>query len=115
MRSLVMEPGVAYEFWFVASASVLAYELLVRGVGLGACWGEAALGVGEDVLAVVDGGVERVVLAGAAEVAWPVPADGFSARRSLTSRAVTKIPMPIRATMATPAARPRRRGGWAGC
>ena len=26
MRSLVMEPGVAYEFWFVASASVLAYE-----------------------------------------------------------------------------------------
>jgi hypothetical protein len=27
VRSLVMEPEVAYEFWFVASASVLAYEL----------------------------------------------------------------------------------------
>ena len=71
------------------------------------------MGVGEDALGVADGGVRRLVLAGMAELDWPVPAVGFATLRSVKSRAVTKIPMPIRATMATAAARPRRREGWA--
>ena len=87
---------------------------LVRGVAFGACSGADAFRVGEDVLGVADGDVGRLVLAGAAELDWPVPAVGFATLRSFRSRAVTKIPMPIRATTATAAARPRRREGWLG-
>jgi hypothetical protein len=74
--------------------------------------GDGALGVGDGALG--EGGGVRLVLAGAAELDWPVPADGLTARRSFTSRPITRIPMPMRATMATAAARPRRRGGCPG-
>jgi len=73
-----------------------------------------ACGFGEDALGVGSGGVGGLVLAGAWELDWSVPADGLTTRRSFMSTLVTRIPMPMRAAMATAAARPRRRGGWAG-
>ena len=72
------------------------------------------MSVGEDALGVADGGVRRLVLAGVAELDWPVPAVGFVILRSFRSSAVTRIPMLIRATIAAAAARPRRRGSWTG-
>ena len=87
-----------------------------RGVGFGAgpCWGADAFGVGEVALVVgvgalclEDVGAETFVLAGAAKLESPDPAVGLAALRSLTSRAVTRIPMPIRATTAIAAAKPR--------
>ena len=73
--------------------------------GAGACCCAAAGGFGDDALGV--GAAEGLVLAGAAEFDWFVPAGGLTARRSFTSRAVTRIPMPMRATRVMAAARPR--------
>ena len=66
------------------------------------------MGVGEGALGVAVG-VESFVLAGAAEVDGPVSTVGLAALRSFTSKAATTIPIPIRATMVTAAARPRLR------
>jgi sugar phosphate isomerase/epimerase len=89
---------------------------LLRGVGFGVglCCGADALGVGEGAREVGDG-VESFLLAGAAEIDGCVSTVGLAALRSFTSRAASTIPMPIRATTATAAAKPRLRrgsGGW---
>ena len=103
MRSLAMEPGDRVRG-------------LLRGVGFGAgpCCGADALGVGEGALGVADGGEEVLRLAGAAEIDGPVSTVGLAALRSFTSKAVTRIPIPIRATTVTAAAKPRLRRGSAG-
>ena len=71
------------------------------------------MGVGEGALGVADG-VERFVLAGAAEIDGPVSTVGLAALRSFTSNAVTRIPIPIRTTTVTAAARPRLSRGSVG-
>ena len=102
MRSLAMERGIAYEVCFVASALVLD-PAAVRTL-----WESAKVRVE------VAEGVESFVLAGAAEIDGPVSTVGLAALRSFTSKAASRIPIPIRATTVTAAARPRLRRGSAG-
>ena len=54
--------------------------------------------------------LEILALLGAVELDGPEPAVGLPVLSSM-SRAVTKIPIPSRATMVIAAAMPRRRGG----
>jgi hypothetical protein len=78
------------------------------GRGVEDARGPAALGV--DVLGVGESGaVESFVLSGAAEVDWSGTVTGSPALRSSGSMAAIRIPMPIRAMMATAAAMPRLR------
>ena len=101
MRSLAMEPAIAYEICFGV------------GFGAGPCCGADAGGVGKGALGVADG-VESFGLAGTAEIDGPVSTVGLAALRSFTNKAVTRIPIPIRATTVTAAARPRLRRGSVG-
>jgi hypothetical protein len=100
----------------VGAGAVEDVRARARGVGFGAgpCWGADAVEVGDAALGVGDEGPETLALAGTAELDSPLPAVGSAALRSFTRRAVTRIPMPMRATMATAAARPRRCRGWGG-